>query len=547
MNMPVETAVASQAAAIALNRAERRAMNRVRRRNGLNPLTAIDFYKVGHIAQYEKGTTEVYSNFTPRSARLAPVNKDTFDNKVVWFGLQGFVKEFLIDLFQDNFFCRPKDEVVALYKRRMDTALGQDSVSVEHIEALWDLGYLPIEIKSLPEGSRVNIRVPVFTIKNTLPQFFWLTNYLETVMSNELWKPATVATIAYEYRKLLLDFAEKTGAPKEFVDWQAHDFSCRGMSGYVDSMRSGAGHLLSFTGTDTVAAIDYVEDFYNADAEKELIGGSVPATEHSVMCLSGQENELETFRRLICDVYPSGIVSIVSDSWDFWRVITEYTVALKDEILARKPNALGMAKVVFRPDSGDPVLILTGYKDEEIAANGDGTYTVRETGDVITESERKGAVECLWDIFGGTMTNKGFKVLNERVGLIYGDSITLQRAEAIMQRLMDKGFASCNTVLGVGSFSFQFNTRDTFGFAVKATSGVVNGVRRAVAKDPKTDSGVKKSAVGLLRVEKEGDDFVLYDNQTEGQEKLGELRTVFKDGELLVDESLATIRARLRG
>lgn len=531
---------------IAFNRAERRAITRAARRNGQNPLTAIDFYKAGHRQQYEKGTTEVYSNFTPRSARLAPVNQETFDGKVVWFGLQGFIKEFLIDLFQDNFFCKPKEDVVGLYKRRMDTALGVDSVPVDHIEALWDLGYLPIEIKALPEGSRVNIRVPVMTFKNTLPEFFWLTNYLETVFSNELWKPTTVATVAYEYRKLLLDFAEKTGAPPEFVIWQAHDFSCRGMSGFADAMRSSAGHLLSFAGTDTVGAIDYLEDFYNANAETELIGGSVPATEHSVMCLSGQENELETFRRLICDVYPSGVVSIVSDSWDFWRVITEYSLALRSEILARKVNGLGLAKVVFRPDSGDPVLILTGYKDEEIADNGDGTYTVRTSGELITEAERKGAVECLWDIFGGTLTDKGFKVLNERVGLIYGDSITLGRAQAIMQRLMDKGFASCNTVLGVGSFSYQFMTRDSLGFAVKATSGVVNGIRRAVAKDPKTDSGTKKSAVGLLRVEKEGDDFVLYDNQTEEQEKQGALRPVFRDSVLLVDESFSEIQARLR-
>lgn len=556
-----------------------RTLNSFALRNGINPLTQADFYKMSHRAQYEPGTEEVYSNFTPRSARLAPV-LEGFDNKVVWFGLQGFIKNFLVNVWNENFFGRPKEEVVALYKRRMDTALGPDAIPVDHIEALWDLGYLPIEIKALPEGSRVNIRVPVLTIKNTLPEFFWLTNYLETVMSNELWKPATIATIAYEYRKLLEEYAEKTGAPREFIDWQAHDFSCRGMSGYVDSMMSSAGHLLSFTGTDTIAAIDYLEDFYNANSENELIGGSVPATEHSVMCLSGEQNELETFRRLICDVYPSGIVSIVSDSWDFWRVITEYARTLRQEILGRTPNALGQAKVVFRPDSGDPVKILTGYRYETfdtrnqvesaswLTEETEAVYILSEkkyfeleglsldrddcvTGGILgkelSEAEVMGAVECLWGIFGGSQTEKGYKVLHERVGLIYGDSITLARAQAIMARLAEKKFASCNVVFGVGSYSYQYLTRDSFGFAVKATSGVVNGVRRAVAKDPKTDSGTKKSAVGLLRVEKEGDDFVLYDNQTVEQEQQGALRTVFKNGELLVDDSLSAIRARLRG
>ena len=164
----------------------------------------------------------------------------------------------------------------------------------------------------------------------------------------------------------------------------------------------------------------------------------------------------------------------------------------------------------------------------------------------IREAEAKGAVQCLWDIFGGTMTAKGYKVLNERVGLIYGDSITLDRAWKILQRLQDKGFASTNVVLGVGSFSYQFLTRDCFGMAMKATSGVVNGERRELFKDPVTDNGTKKSARGLLRVEKEGDDFVLYDQQNEEQERQGCLEVVFRDGELLRDESLATIRARLR-
>lgn len=494
----------------------------------INPLTAADFYKTGHIFQYPEGTQLVYSNFTPRTAKHATVNKDTFDNKVVMFGLQGFIKWFLIDTWNKEFFQQPKDKVVRRYKRRLDTSLGPDSVSMDHIEALHDLGYLPIEIKAIAEGSRVNIGVPVFTIKNTVPEFFWVTNYLETVMSNELWKPMTSATIAYEYRKIIDRWAAITGAPAAFSIWQGHDFSMRGLSGVHDAASSGAGHLLSFAGTDTISAIDYLEDYYGANAETELVGGSVPATEHSVMAMGTKEAEIETFRRLITEVYPSGIVSIVSDTWDFWQVITSFAKVLKPEILARKVNGLGMAKVVFRPDSGDPVKIIAGDPNAP-----EGT------------PEFKGAVECLWEIFGGDMTEKGYKMLNQRVGLIYGDSITLKRAEQILSRLAAKGFASSNVVFGVGSYTYQYNTRDTFGFAMKATFGVVDGEDREIFKDPKTDDGTKKSAKGLLRVEKVDGNYVLFDQQTREQEEQGELKTVFCNGTQFNKLTLAQIRSNL--
>lgn len=537
----------------------------------INPLTQTDFYKTGHIFQYPTGTTEVYSNFTPRSSRLANVLPEYFDDKVVWFGLQAFIKSYLLQIWDDGFFKRPKAEVVAAYKRRMDTSLGVDAVSSDHIAALHDLGYLPLEIKALPEGSRVNMRVPVLTVRSTHPSAYWLTNYLESVLSNSLFKPTTSATTAFEYRKLLQAYAAMTGSPQDFVLWQAHDFSYRGMSGMHDAAASSAGHLLSFYGTDTISALDYLEEFYLANADTELIGGSVPATEHSVMCMGGMDDEVQTIRRLITDVYPSGIISVVSDTWDFFKVITTHAQTLKAEILARTPNALGQAKVVFRPDSGDPVDILCGRPFEVVTDTSDAALDAVGKGltvvqfesrfyDVQTNpsagrakfklkelsaAEVKGAVECLWDGFGGTLSAKGYMVLNERVGLIYGDSITLARAHAILERLREKGFASCNVVFGVGSYSYQGVTRDTFGWAVKSTSGVVNGERRELFKDPVTDNGTKRSAKGLLRVEQEGNDFVLYDQQSPEQEAQGALQTVFRDGKLLREESLSTIRQRL--
>ncbi|MDA8708610.1 nicotinate phosphoribosyltransferase [Hellea sp.] len=490
----------------------------------LNPLTAIDFYKADHRRQYPEGTEYVYSNFTPRSGKLAPV-LDTYDEKVVFFGLQGFIKHFFIETWNEEFFSKPKGPIIKAYKARMDGALGVDAVPTDHIEALHDLGYLPIRIKALPEGSRVNMRVPMLTVVNTKPEFFWLTNYLETCLSAGLWKSCATATIAYEYKKLLKAAAIKTGVDLEGIAIQAHDFSFRGMSGIHDAVQHGAGHLTSFIGTDTVATIDFLEDYYNAHG---IVGVSVPATEHSVMCMGTKEDEVETFRRLLEDLYPKGIVSIVADTWDFWEVITEFTVALRDKILARKPNELGLAKVVFRPDSGDPVKIICGDPD---APKGSPAY--------------KGAVQCLWDVFGGTETGAGYKVLNERVGLIYGDSITLERAKHILEGLAAKGFASSNVVLGIGSYTYQYMTRDSFGFAMKATWGQVNGEGRDIFKDPITDSGLKKSAKGLLRVEKEGEDFVLYDQQTQAEEKQGAFEIVYEDGKLLVDESLAAIRERL--
>jgi nicotinamide phosphoribosyltransferase len=491
----------------------------------INPLFATDFYKTGHLRQYPDKTEFVYSNLTCRSDKLAVMLPD-FDHRVVNVGLQGVCDWLFRDLWNKEVFQRPKDDVVGEYQACMDKALGAGAVDTKHIAALHDLGYLPILIKALPEGARVNLRVPLCTIQNTHPDFYWVTNYVETQLSAALWQTFTSATTAYEYKRLLTYYATLTGSPLAFVPWQAHDFSARGMGVHSGAM-SGFGHLTSFTGTDTVHAIDYARQHYDGDST--FIGGSVPATEHSVMCMGGKDDEIGTFRRLINDIYPSGIVSIVSDTWDFFKVLTEYAAALKPEILARKPDALGFAKVVFRPDSGDPVKIIVGDRDAPIGS-----------------PEYKGAVECLWDVFGGTVTETGYKVLDQHVGLIYGDSITLARAHRILEALAIKGFASCNIVFGVGSFTYQYVTRDTFGSAVKATFGVVDGEDRMLYKDPKTDDGMKKSAKGLLRVEQDdAGNFVLHDQQSRYGEATGLLRPVFRDSKVLSRETLAGIRERL--
>lgn len=254
---------------------------------------AVDFYKTGHYKQYPENTTFVYSNFTPRSDSHANMLPD-YDHKVVFFGLGGVCQWLLCDLWNETFFAQPLEIVIRKLKTRMDGSLGPNAVSMEQWVALHNLGYLPVLVKALPEGTRVPMRMPMFTIQNTVPEFYWVVNYLETQISSEVWKSVTSATIAYEYRRLLDRFADMTESPKEFVPWQGHDFSARGMSGIYDAAQSGAGHLLSFTGTDTVAAIDYLEDYYFG--KETFIGGSVPATEHAVACMgifTADENSQE--------------------------------------------------------------------------------------------------------------------------------------------------------------------------------------------------------------------------------------------------------------
>ena len=482
----------------------------------MNPLLYTDGYKVDHRRQYPEGTTLVYSNWTPRKSRIEGVEE------VVFFGLQYFIKKYMIEDFNTNFFNQPKDEICKRYSRRINNYLGPNQVGIEHIEALHDLGYLPMVIKALPEGSQVPMRVPMVTMYNTKPEFFWLTNYFETILSTTLWMPCNSATIAKEYRNILDNYAQETSSIPEFVDWQGHDFSMRGMAGLEAALMSAAGHLLSFTGTDTIPSIDFLEDYYNANSDNELVGGSVAATEHSVMCMGTNLGEQETFKRLITEVYPNGIVSIVSDTWDLWKVLTEYLPNLKNEVLSRD------GKVVIRPDSGDPVDIICGNP------NGNST------------EEKKGVIELLWDIFGGTINDKGYKELDSHIGAIYGDSITLDRAAQICERLKKKGFASTNVVLGIGSFTYQYNTRDTFGFAMKATYGEVNGEGREIYKDPITDDGTKKSAKGLIKIEKQNGSYQLIDQVSWKEEQQGELKEIFRDGKLIVDDTLAEIRKRVK-
>jgi nicotinamide phosphoribosyltransferase len=500
----------------------------------INPLLLTDGYKTAHHQMYPEGTTLVYSNFTPRSNKYAPKGCD----KVVSFGQQMVMKQ-IHEAFRDEFFNRMKSEVCGEMKRELSMYLGTD-YDVTHFEKLHDLGYLPIHVKILEEGTLVPMRIPILTIHNTHPDFYWITNYLETIISNLLWKPTTSATIAHQYRKVLTKWQEKTDAERAwFIDWQGHDFSMRGMDSIDATISSGLGHLTSFSGTDSLPAIGGARKYYN---ETEFVGGSVNATEHSVMCAGSKDDEIGTFRRLL-QTYPKGILSVVSDTWDLWKVCTEHLVTLKEEILARD------GKLVIRPDSGNPVDIICGAYYTISSGGGQNLdHNYPKHGVEEGSPEYKGVIELLWDVFGGTVNEQGYKVLDPHIGAIYGDSITIDRAEEICTRLEAKGFASTNIVLGVGSFTYQFNTRDTFGFAMKATYVEVNFEGREIFKDPITDDGMKKSATGLLYVGKNDDDgeLKLFDKVTWETEAKGQLKTLYLDGNFEIITTLTEIKNRLK-
>ena len=568
-----------------------------------------DHYKQQHRKMYSPYTEVVYSTWTPRKSRMEDVNK------VVFFGLQYFIKDYLIDSFNKTFFNRPKEEVINEFKRVMKNTIGTDDAS--HWEALHDLGYLPLKIDALPEGTLTPIRVPMFTIENTLPEFYWLTNFIETIMSTEIWKPMTSATIALQYRKICEKWAEKTCDDNSHVDFQGHDFSMRGMAGVDAACSSGAGHLLSFKGTDTIPAVLWLEKYYNTDCERELIGTSIPATEHSVaetniieiqqelMKYHGPEfkeplmnygvyneelikltdkfskdniskedgvrelAEIVYLNRLL-DVYPSGIFSYVADTYNLWTVLTDILPILKDKIMCRD------GKVVIRPDSGDPCDIICGLNTKEVnemaieamteairMAKVDGIDVSEYTNsNPYSEQINKGVIELLWEVFGGTINSKGYKVLDPHIGCIYGDAITLERAEEICKRLESKGFASSNIVFGIGSYTYNMNTRDTFGFALKTTYGVVNGKELMLYKDPITDDGTKKSQKGMVSVFRDEyfDELMYRDEYTKkDKEEANEMRkahptddhyemlqTVFLDGKLIKEYNLQEIRERIK-
>lgn len=481
----------------------------------------VDRYKLNHAQMMDPSAVRIYSNITPRSSRLAGLLPDS-DNRALIVG-QTRAVQFLRDLWDDFF-----SSSWASQKSFLEHSLSANmpgNASLPELLTLWEnlhtKGRLPVRIKALPEGSRCPLKVPFVTIMNTTDDTAFLSNYLETQLNAEIWKTVVDGSKAYEMLRFLTAAAIETTGDASGVTYQAHDFSARGMSGVLDFSHTGLGHLACFTGSDSTSSIPVIQHYYHADP-KAILATAPPATEHMIMSLGGQHNELELFRKLIKVIYPTGIVSIVSDTWDFWNLITEGAAALKEDILSRGVDADGAPpKTVFRPDSSDPVKVICG---DPMAPIGSPQF--------------KGAVECLWDTFGGTVSPQGYKILNPAVGLIYGDGITLERMVLIIKRLMIKGFASTNIVFGIGSFTYQYVTRDNFSIATKATwCQFDTGSTMDLIKDPKTDPG-KKSAAGLLRVEEDPvKGFILKQNVTPAEEEGGALKVLMEDSDMMENDS----------
>jgi nicotinamide phosphoribosyltransferase len=473
-----------------------------------NPLLMIDFYKATHAEQYPEDMKLIYSPYTPRMTRL----KDT--DKVTYFGGQMFAKEYLINAFNELFFSRPEEEVVAEYERTLTYTLGPGSYTSDKIRNLHRLGYLPIAMYAVPEGTRTKVGVPQSVFVNTDPDFAWLTNTLETAYSCFMWHIQISAEVGYRYRQIVEKYRDLTCDEDVRTARLLGDFSMRGQHSPESAMKSSMGWLLSFLNTATVPAIMAMEDYYNCDITKEEVGFGAISTEHSVMCsnFAVDGDEITHIKRLLTEIYPNNSFSMVSDSYDYWRLVTEILPQCKTEI----ENHNGY--LAIRGDSGDPVEVIAGKKiefitpyddeeaeklftdtrytvgwlyeycrDREIEENcklyfnfidklyevsvspdwtnergawTDNKYYYVDDYDFIWEvidptAEIMGTVWALDQIFGHTINSKGFKVLPPYIKAIYGDSITPQRCEEIYSRLAEQGYAINNVSLGVGSFSFM--------------------------------------------------------------------------------------------
>lgn len=534
---------------------------------GMNAMFLTDGYKTGHIKMYPDSTEKVYSTWVARSSKYM----DNIDGHIV-FGIQYLVKDYIINYFNENFFNRNEDDVVKEYNVFLKSFLGEDSsnvIGVDHIRSLHKLGYLPVEIRALKEGVKCPIGMPSLTIVNTIPEFFWVTNYLETIISNTLWLPFVSSTTAYMYKKELMKHLKKTGGVKYCVpDFNCHDFSMRGMSSLGATISSGMAHLAVFSGSESIPAVVKTADVYN-NGNTCNISGTVAASEHSIECSNASFNYLNdefkiderAYIRRMLDQFPTGFLSIVCDGFDFFKFVQIICTEFKDEIMKRD------GRVVLRPDSGNPVRIIAG--DTSITLKNGKVMNAVSTNSgveyycgnerVVPTIEQEGVYEILWNTFGGIVNEKGYKVLNPHIGVIYGDSITPERQKEIYERLETKGFSATNLVLGIGSYTYQYKTRDSLGLAMKATWCKINGQGKDLFKDPKTVCGMpKKSLRGLVGMSSlnGGKTFKCWQISEEDYEanRISDgngnvfkdwLEPVFRDGKLLRETTIGEIRQKI--
>ena len=553
----------------------------------MNPFLLTDFYKLTHILQYRKELRHLTSYLTPRGSRLPNIDH------VVMFGLQMYVKDYVVDNFNKNFFQRNFEYCECEIREVLELGLGYDDELIEptihNLRCLHELGYLPVEINAVPEGTLVPMGVPCIEIKSTCPNYFWVGQALEASLSAAIWQPMVSATIAREYRKIARDAKNATVEPTIDERTFMCDFSMRGQESNESAVKASVAWLTSMWNSSTVAARKCIKDTYtNCSTRDKMTNGIIrglTSTEHSVMtshaCLDGGD-EIPTFKYLF-KLYKNVSFAAVCDSYDFWNVLTNILPNnFKEVIDERGKRGLFIG---VRHDSADPVEAICGipymtFDESDMSFtwpekhngikvyNEDGVFEWRDRKIVKLNRtrtyEEKGMVETMYELFGGSVNSKGYKVLNPGIKAVYGDSITISRAKEIYKRLEAKGFAANNVSLGVGSFSFQAletedgrllpYTRDTFSVAIKCTHSKyitrewydegyegdiwhcnVEEAERHVFKDPKGFSQ-KRSQVGLCRVFFNEDGELTYEDELYEADLVGKNSAFvpyFKNGEMM--------------
>ena len=448
-----------------------------------NIILATDSYKITHWRMYPPDTSLVYSYLGPRA-------QGEFSH-VVFFGLQYFLKRY----FEGT---RVTREHIEQAESFFQDHFGQDLFYKEGWIRIVEKyqGRLPVKICAVEEGQVIPENNVMLTIENTDPQCFWLTNHLETLLV-QLWYPCSVATVSREQKKIILSALERSGTPA-LVDYKLHDFGYRGSTSPESAGLGGAAHLVNFKGTDTLAACELATEYYNAS----MPGVSIPASEHSTITSWGQENELLSFRHIIKQ-YPTGLLSVVSDSWDIRKACEQlWGTELKNEVSRRN------GVLVIRPDSGDPEVI------------------VPEALDILSAK------------FGHRVNSKGYKVLPEYLRLIQGDGISRYSLKKIIHAILKRGYSLDNVTFGSGGGLLQDVNRDTQRFAMKCSYVTVNGKGRDVYKFPSSDP-TKKSKSGRLKLVKKGKSYETVSVNVPGKD---ELNAVFENGNILKTLAFDQIR-----
>ena len=450
-----------------------------------------DSYKVSMFKQYPAGTTGVYSYIESRGGRY---------DRTVMFGLQAFIKEYLLDpITQADI--DVADEILTAHGEPFNRA-GWQYILDKHA------GYLPVVIRAVPEGAVVPVKNVLATIENTDPECFWLTTYLETALLRAVWYPTTVATQSKSIKKVIAEYLDRTGDING-LNFKLHDFGARGVSSLESAGLGGAAHLVNFMGSDTISGLLVAREYYGAG----IAGFSIPAAEHSTITSWGRANESQAYRNMVAQfAKPGAILAVVSDSYDVFNAAEN----IWGEELKAEVEASG-ATLVIRPDSGDPELVCAKL------------------------------IEILGQKFGYTVNDKGYKVLNT-VRLIQGDGVNERTIRNILGRFQAYGWSADNIAFGMGGALLQIVDRDTQKFAMKCSSACINGEWIDVQKDPITDSG-KKSKAGRVTLWKSGGEFVSAVDQPKGWTDRGfgpfteVLEEVYRDGVLVKEYSFDEVRA----